>query len=464
MMSETMTGEVAVVELAPEEAFYRRSLQALRSPKPAPMTGLLFIALFFFFVAGQFNDLKSVSGVMVIVAAVLFHEAGHAAGMRLFGFRDVRMFFIPFFGAAVSGRPRGVVAWKEAMVSLLGPLPGILAGIVGIILIRAQPTALAVSVVQALLLLNVFNLLPLGFLDGGRFLGRVLFSRHRLLEIGFLAAGSLVLGLLAISASLYILGFFAVLGLLILPLRWRVLKAAAALRRQSHALVPDPDRLADTDGRAVFAAARSVLRPPASGKPETVAGTMEAILDAAKPAPGLLASLGLLALYGLGLLAGTVAVIVLASETASANWRPFAQPDWHGEFPSAPTALPPTPAPGGGISHTWRCAVEGVERFTVTATEGASGAAEAWMQETAERLAENTGGRVVGSGPVDQAGLAGREYELAAGSRIVRARLFTAGPRRYEVITSAPTWGPNQQHFLDSFALGPAEPAPPAPP
>lgn len=463
-MSDMVTTEAATPEPTPEEALYQQSLQALREPKPARMTGLIYIALFLFFVAGQFTDLKTVSGVVVIVLAILFHEAGHAAGMRLFGFRDVRMFFIPFFGAAVSGRPRGVVAWKEAMVSLLGPLPGILAGVVGMLLVSRQPTVLSVSVVQALVFLNVFNLLPFGFLDGGRFLGRVLFSRHRLLEIAFLAAGSILLGLFALRGSLYIILFFAVLGLLALPVRWRVLKGAAALRRQYPTLVPDPDNLADPDGRAAFMAARCALRGPACEKPDAIAGTMEAILDAAKPAPGILASLGLLALYGFGLLIGTVAVFTLASETSPANWRSFAQPDWQIEFPSQPAAFPRMPGPGGVVSSTWRSAVEGVERFTVTAVEGASDDPETWMQQAAERLAKSTGGRIVRSDAISHAGLSGREFELTAGPRVVRARFFAVGPRRYEVVTSAPTWGVNQQHFLDSFALATAKvPAPAAP-
>ena len=120
--------------------------------------------------------------------------------MRPFGFRDVRMFFIPFFGAAVSGRPRGAAAWKEAAVTLLGPLPGIAAGVALVVwaTTRHYPDALSFRVVEALLVLNVFNLLPFGFLDGGRFLERVLFSRHRVLEVAFVALGSLALGVLAL--------------------------------------------------------------------------------------------------------------------------------------------------------------------------------------------------------------------------------------------------------------------------
>src|SRR2546423_417803 len=43
-----------------------------------------------------------------LVGVLLFHETGHFLGMRYFGYRDVQMFFIPLFGAAVRGEKKGV--------------------------------------------------------------------------------------------------------------------------------------------------------------------------------------------------------------------------------------------------------------------------------------------------------------------------------------------------------------------
>jgi len=40
----------------------------------------------------------------MLVGVLFFHELGHYVGMRIFGYRNVRMFFIPLFGAAVSGQ------------------------------------------------------------------------------------------------------------------------------------------------------------------------------------------------------------------------------------------------------------------------------------------------------------------------------------------------------------------------
>jgi Zn-dependent protease len=438
--------------VSPDEALYQQARQELAAPKPLRVTGLVFIALFLFFVAGVFRDLKSASGILVLLLVIVFHEAGHAAGMRLFGFRDVRMFFIPFFGAAVSGRSRGVAAWKEALVSLLGPLPGIIAGIVIYIVMQRQPFPWSVNLVQSLLLLNGFNLLPFGFLDGGRFLERVLFSRHRVLEVGFQAIGCLLLGVLAIRASLYMLGFFALFTVTRLPLRWRTLTVAAKLRKAHPGLVPDPDNLGDGEGRTVFGAARGLLPLPAGDQPAPVARSMEAILDGMKRAPGALASIGLLFIYGVGLLAATFGIVLIAGDTRSASWQPFQQANWSAEFPATPSRHQPRSGPEAG-GEVWRAVIEGTERFTVSITAG--GDDGKWQDAARDQLVKETGLRLESDRPFELDGHPGRELALASPRRVLRGRLVAVGGRRYMVTASAPRWGDNQQRFFASFLVRP---------
>ena len=67
--------------------------------------------------------------VAALIPILLFHEFGHYVAMRVFGYQDLRMFFIPLFGAAVSGRHYNVPGWKKAIVSLAGPVPGIGLGV-----------------------------------------------------------------------------------------------------------------------------------------------------------------------------------------------------------------------------------------------------------------------------------------------------------------------------------------------
>lgn len=45
----------------------------------------------------------SLKTTWILLPVLLFHEAGHYLAMKIFGYRNLKMFFIPLFGAAVTG-------------------------------------------------------------------------------------------------------------------------------------------------------------------------------------------------------------------------------------------------------------------------------------------------------------------------------------------------------------------------
>ena len=168
-----------------------------------------------------------------LIPILLFHEFGHWITMRLFRYRNLRMFFIPFFGAAVTGQNWNVPGWKKALVSLAGPLPGIAVGItLGMVGVIGEFAWLKQAAFM-LILINGFNLLPVLPLDGGHFLHSTLFCRNRWLDIAFRAAAVAAL----ISLSLYFgLGkLFLYIGILLgigLPVAFQLGKITDRLRRE----------------------------------------------------------------------------------------------------------------------------------------------------------------------------------------------------------------------------------------
>ena len=155
---------------------------------------ILLVSLLLF--AGAGSRQWSWQYVVMLVPILLVHELGHYLAMRAFNYRNLRMFFIPFFGAAVSGRHYNVPGWKKVVVSLMGPVPGIVLGAIvgGAGLVLHQPWLVKLALVA--LILNGINLLPVLPLDGGWIFHTLLFSRHPLLDAGFrvLAAIALMVG------------------------------------------------------------------------------------------------------------------------------------------------------------------------------------------------------------------------------------------------------------------------------
>lgn len=129
---------------------------------------------------------------LVLVVVILLHELGHALVMRLFGYHDMNMFFVPFLGALVTGKVAPVSTFKQTLILLAGPVPGIFFGLVllGSGLHLALPLDLTVRKIGELfVIINAFNLLPVPPLDGGKIIEMALFSRWPRLRFAFNALG-----------------------------------------------------------------------------------------------------------------------------------------------------------------------------------------------------------------------------------------------------------------------------------
>lgn len=173
-----------------------------------------------------------------LLAVLLIHEGGHVVAMRMFKFRDVNVFFIPFLGALATGngKPWGLAPWKSAIVSLAGPLPGIL--LAGALLVTSvtHPGLLPSYtwiLTTTMLLLNLFNLLPLGNLDGGQFLQATLFTRFPRAELVFRVGGSLLLAYFGLKSDMPLLAAFAALPLLSVRIQWDCARLRVAMARRS---------------------------------------------------------------------------------------------------------------------------------------------------------------------------------------------------------------------------------------
>jgi Zn-dependent protease len=135
-----------------------------------------------------------------LVLVLLVHELGHWLAMRLSGYRDPAIFFIPFFGAAATGQKADASFRQELTVLVAGPLPGLLLG-VGLLWSDLNLPAWAVDLARTAVWVNGVNLFPIWPLDGGRVLHRLLFRDRPWLEATFSLLSAALFAVLALATS-----------------------------------------------------------------------------------------------------------------------------------------------------------------------------------------------------------------------------------------------------------------------
>jgi Zn-dependent protease len=102
------------------------------------------------------------------VALLFVHEMGHVIQMKREGVKVSGMLFVPFLGAAVGARSMGGNALAEARIGLAGPVIGTLATAALIPIAAAQDSDFLRALAFTGFFLNLFNLVPVVPLDGGR--------------------------------------------------------------------------------------------------------------------------------------------------------------------------------------------------------------------------------------------------------------------------------------------------------
>jgi Zn-dependent protease len=103
------------------------------------------------------------------VLLLLVHEYGHVIALRREGVKDVSApIFIPFLGALIWSKSLGGDAAAEARVGLAGPILGSIGAAACVVIYLLTGNDLFRALAFTGFFLNLFNLLPVGFLDGAR--------------------------------------------------------------------------------------------------------------------------------------------------------------------------------------------------------------------------------------------------------------------------------------------------------
>jgi Zn-dependent protease len=102
------------------------------------------------------------------VILLLVHELGHVIQLRREGIKASAPMFIPVLGALITSKSLGENAVAEARVGLAGPILGSIGSAACIVIWHASGNDIWRALAFTGFFLNLFNLLPVVPLDGGR--------------------------------------------------------------------------------------------------------------------------------------------------------------------------------------------------------------------------------------------------------------------------------------------------------
>lgn len=173
------------------------------------MSAVIFIVAWYFLIS------KDVTQILILVLVLFIHEMGHFLAMKIFGYNDLKVFFVPLFGAFASGRKKEISQRQRAIILLAGPVPGILIGTGLFLSGMTVENPVVMKLANMFVFLNAFNLIPVSPFDGGKLVETLFFSSRELLTTIFTVASMIIISFLAVYFKIYmllIIPFFMITG------------------------------------------------------------------------------------------------------------------------------------------------------------------------------------------------------------------------------------------------------------
>ncbi|NQU83579.1 MAG: hypothetical protein HQ536_02610, partial [Parcubacteria group bacterium] len=142
----------------------------------------------------SFAILSFLGGVqlaILLMAMIGLHEGGHILAAKSIGVRTAGFWFIPLFGGAALIDLNQPESWKKYVIAYGGPLVGLILCLIALgvwaigwydlfkldIDIRTHMVVISTFAIRLWSFINVFNLLPIYPLDGGRLIAALCLRR-----------------------------------------------------------------------------------------------------------------------------------------------------------------------------------------------------------------------------------------------------------------------------------------------
>lgn len=182
-----------------------------------------------------YADLLNWQTAVVLIVGLCVHEMGHVWAMRRVGIKTSGFYLIPFVGGICSPQRPFQHRFEEAFVAIMGPVFGLFSLPVCFIAGYAMTSSFwqAADLTAFIAFINLFNMLPIVPLDGGRVLRAAISSFSRGLGIMMVGSGVVAAVYLAWFLHMDILVFVAFLALMELSASIRSRQLVTSLNARS---------------------------------------------------------------------------------------------------------------------------------------------------------------------------------------------------------------------------------------
>jgi len=156
----------------------------------------------------------------IIIASILIHEYGHYYWMGREGIKKRDMMMLPPFGAVAIGRESSPSWWADSKIALAGPAFGLIALFSFLLFFFFAGNQIWAASAALAAMINLFQLLPIAFLDGGCVLRAIFLSINYRLETLFI--------IMTVLGLIWLLLFFPPFIAILIGMLWFIM-----MRRES---------------------------------------------------------------------------------------------------------------------------------------------------------------------------------------------------------------------------------------
>ncbi|MBI5654984.1 site-2 protease family protein [Candidatus Uhrbacteria bacterium] len=149
---------------------------------------------------------------LMLIGSLFVHEYGHVWAMRREGVAVRGMYFIPFLGAAAVADSQFPSRAAEVRIALMGPLWGLTLAVATLGLYSVTQEPLLAAIAGWMALVNLFNLLPIMPLDGGRVFRNIAMSFSGWIGVALFVVSCLLAVWLSIKLGLSLILFVLAIG------------------------------------------------------------------------------------------------------------------------------------------------------------------------------------------------------------------------------------------------------------